>query len=362
MAPRRVLVPVADSITLRRTVAYAVQSALEATDGPVELHLVAAITYVSDTPGIEEDLEDAEALLDDAAAWAREDAGDAAEGRFEVVTAVTGVDEYLFSPRDFSTRFSNYVEAHDVDLLVLDPEYDPGAGAPMVPPIESHLRSLGVPFEEASVEPATRRGQLVGQASLSRYVVLFGVSIVFYLLLGDPTYWFDWVTGAAVAGIVTITFSHVTFADPPTGRRSPVRTLRFVLYVPYLLWEIVKANVAVALVILRPSMPIEPQLVRFRARVGGGLPTLALANSITLTPGTLTVQANDQNLLVHCLITDARDDLIDGGLERGVRYVFYGREATQLSSPRDRDEYAIEAGAGTDDRGADEAGKGVEEP
>jgi multicomponent Na+:H+ antiporter subunit E len=53
------------------------------------------------------------------------------------------------------------------------------------------------------------------------------------------------------------------------------------------------------------------------------------------------VRANDRDLVVHTLITGAREDRFDGGLEREVSFVFYGREAAGIPSPRERDEAEI---------------------
>ncbi|MDL5363739.1 monovalent cation/H+ antiporter subunit E [Halalkalicoccus sp. NIPERK01] len=340
MATERVLVPVERSLTLRRTVGYAVESARTA-EGSVELHFVVAVTDDERTPGGRESIEAAESLLDRVRAWTDEDLG---EERVPVETAVVGTDRYLFSPRDYADRLAEYVREHDVDRVLIDPEYRPGSSAPMLRPLEHRLREHGIAYEEAPVEPRTRRGRLVTPGGASRFVALFALSFGFYLLMGDPTYWFDLVTGATTGLIVAFTLDHVAFSRPPSVRRTPRRALRFAVYVPYLLFEIVKANVAVSLVILRPSMPIQPRLTRVRSAVRGGLPLTTLANSITLTPGTLTVRADDRDLVVHTLITDAREDLFDGGLERAVRFVFYGRSAAGIPSPEERGDTEIIGG------------------
>ena len=216
-------------------------------------------------------------------------------------------------------------------------------------------RVRDIPFSDAAAnirvgaDWAARNGfageAVIGETEdFDRLFATFWISYGFYLVLGDPTYWFDLVTGAAVAGIVAVSLAQVTFTVPLDRVQSPIRVVRFAIYVPYLLWEIVKANIAVSAVILRPSMPIEPSLSRVNSRVRGGLPLTALANSITLTPGTLTVRATNQELLVHSLITDARDDLFDGGLERGIRFVFYGRDAAAIPSPRERDDAEVVGG------------------
>ncbi|MFC6906097.1 monovalent cation/H+ antiporter subunit E [Halalkalicoccus tibetensis] len=332
MATDRVLVPIEQSVTLRRTVAYAVDSVRES-DGAAELHFVAAVTDDDQTPTGRAAIEDAESLLDRIRAWVHEDGGES----IPIETAVVGTDRYLFSPRDYADRLAEYADEHAIDRAIIDPEYRPGASAPMLRPIEHRLEEHGLTYEEAPVSPATRRDQFVTAGGASRFLTLFLISFGFYLVLGDPTYWFDLVTGTVSGLIVAITLSHVTFPSAPTASRSPIRTLRFfVLYVPYLLFEIVKSNILIAAVILRPSMPIEPRLTRVRMTIPGGLPLTALANSITLTPGTLTVRADDQDLIVHALIPETREGLFEGSLERAVRFVFYGRAGARIPSPEER--------------------------
>jgi multicomponent Na+:H+ antiporter subunit E len=112
-------------------------------------------------------------------------------------------------------------------------------------------------------------------------------------------------------------------------------------YVPYLLYEITKANLQVAAVILHPRLPIAPRMTRLESAVWGSLPVTTLANSITLTPGTLTVRVEGRNLLVHSLVPASREGLFDGSLERAVRFVFYGRRAMSIASPRERGDAAV---------------------
>ncbi|WP_440767307.1 monovalent cation/H+ antiporter subunit E [Natronorubrum sp. DTA7] len=342
MAVERVLVPLSDTVTVRQTVGYAVQSGLERGD-ELECHLVVALPHEADLIEGQQETDAAEDLLSKVANWVREDAGSAS---VTVETTLLGTDEYLFGPRDFADSFDDYAREHDIDLVVLDPEYQPGATAQLLQSIERELDAVGLAYDEAPVERPARHERLVGDGTerFDRLFALFWISYGFYLILGDPTYWFDLVTGAAVAGIVSISLAHITFTFPLDRVQSPLRTLRFGLYIPYLIWEIVKANLAISIVILRPSLPIDPTMTRIDTRVRGGLPLLALANSITLTPGTLTVRADDQRLIVHTLIPSARDDLFDGALERAVRFVFHGRKAAAIASPRERGDTEILGG------------------
>ena len=338
MADKRLLVPLSESVTVRQTVGYAVRTAMSES---AELHFVVAVPYDGDVPGGQRDVEGGRRLLERALAWATEDADGSCP---PVETAMLGRDELLFGPRDYAQAFAAYAEAHDVDHVILDPEFQPGVTAPMLQPLERELEAVGLVYEEAPVERPARHERLVGRASAGRFISMFGISLGFYLVIGDLFYWFDWVTGIAVGLIVAVTLSQVTFTTAPTFPQSPIRVVRFSLYVPYLVFEIVKANLAISLVILHPRMPIDPKMTRVNARVRSGLPLLALANSITLTPGTLTVRANDQRLVVHTLIASAREDLFDGSLERAIRFVFYGREAAATATPRQRGDTEIIGG------------------
>lgn len=78
----------------------------------------------------------------------------------------------------------------------------------------------------------------------------------------------------------------------------------FLLYVPWLLWEVVKANIEIALIIINPKMPIQPQVIQFQKPMASPISHVTLANSITLTPGTITVDVQDGLYTVHA-ITDS---------------------------------------------------------
>jgi multicomponent Na+:H+ antiporter subunit E len=359
VSDNRLLVPVAESSTLRQTVEYAVETVL---NGPGDAYVRFIYVHTPDRTLAESADPDAEAypeaeqaaeLLQRISVWATEDAGSESD-RLVIETDQVGQDRYLFGPEDLAAQFATEVEGHSIDRLVLDPEYDPGIGAPLLHPLEYELsRYEALQVEQAPVTSRTRRSPLVVRSTPVRVGSLFFVSFLFYQLLAGQLYWFDLVTGAMSATIVAVGLSRVTFHKDPTAS-SVGRVVRLVIYAPYLLYEILKANVLVAGVILHPRLPIEPRLTRVRSAVWGAIPVTTLANSITLTPGTLTVRVEGRTLTVHTLVVPAREDLFDGGLERAVRFVFYGREAMGLSSPRERGDTEIlqpsdqsDGGAGT---------------
>jgi multicomponent Na+:H+ antiporter subunit E len=150
----------------------------------------------------------------------------------------------------------------------------------------------------------------------------FLVSFGFYLALGDPTKPFDLATGAISAAVVAALLSRVAFErDPSTA--SVGRFLRATVFLPWLLVAVVRANLAMAVVVLDPRLPIDPAVVRIPAPQGR-LARALLANSITLTPGTLTVEVTDEELVVHALTTHTRADLLSGDIARAVNYVMTG--------------------------------------
>lgn len=334
MPEAELCVPLARTLTARQTVDYAVDIA-----GNGTVHFVVALSAERGTPEGDAERERARELLDQARAWAHEDMG--RDSELTIHTDILGEEGYLFGPEDYADTLGRYAADHGIDRVIIDPEYWVDSVGPMLASFEATLEATGVTVEEAPVHRPARHERLTSAPSPVKMVTLFFISYGFYLVLGDPTYWFDLLTGAAAAGLVAVTLGNVTFARPPQYPGSIYRTARFAAYVPYLTAEIIRANIAIAIVILHPRLPIDPAMTRIDAKVAGGLPLLALANSITLTPGTLTVRANDQRLLVHTLIRDARTDLFGGRLERAVRFVFYGRRYARIPTPEERGDAEI---------------------
>jgi multicomponent Na+:H+ antiporter subunit E len=359
---RDVLVPVGRSETLRRTVTDAVERAHEAaveTGERATVHFV----YPARWRSFETErgnVDAADSLLERTLIWGEEDLDELlAEDAPETVTfesAIVGTNEYVFSPGDFADVVGRYAEANGVGRIVVDPSFRPGGSAPLLRSFEAELAARGFDVLEAPVTRQTRRSLPLTDIGLADFSVVFAASLLFYFALGgwhvtDP---YELVTGVATAGVVTLTLASVSLKGGVPGVREVGATLlRFGAYTPILLWEVAKANVALAYVVLHPRLPIDPRVVEFDAAVWGDMPVTTLANSITLTPGTLTVDVSRQQFLVHALIPDAEDDLMEGTLERLVRFVFYGRESARIPSPLERrydgdDEDDPDAGDGSD--------------
>jgi len=101
---------------------------------------------------------------------------------------------------------------------------------------------------------------------------------------------------------------------------SPRRLLAALAYVPYMIYAIVKANLDVARRVIDPRLPIRPGIVRIRTRLRNPMARMVLANSITLTPGTLTLDIQGDDLFIHWV------DVETGDVEQATREIAAGFE------------------------------------
>jgi multicomponent Na+:H+ antiporter subunit E len=111
---------------------------------------------------------------------------------------------------------------------------------------------------------------------------------------------------------------------PPGTHPTNVLPLRFLGYIPWLIWQIIVSSLHVAYVVLHPKMPIQPRLLRFDTSFPHVLAQLTLATSITLTPGTVTLDVDNDEFLVHALTdTSAKGLEPQGGpMHRRVAALF----------------------------------------
>jgi len=123
---------------------------------------------------------------------------------------------------------------------------------------------------------------------------------------------------ASVLTVLAISHRMDRIADAP---RLYTLGLRPLAYAPWLFWEIVKSNAAVARLILDPALPIAPRVVRVPALQKTPLGQTFFANSITLTPGTLSLEVGEGSILVHALTEESAQGVLDGEMNRRVAHL-----------------------------------------
>ena len=99
---------------------------------------------------------------------------------------------------------------------------------------------------------------------------------------------------------------------------APRFGLRLIGFWAWLAKEVVRSSIEVARLVLDPRLPISPQIVEFQAAASHPVDQAILGNSITLTPGTLTLDVHRGILKVHCLTQEGADALMSGEMDRRV--------------------------------------------
>ena len=148
-------------------------------------------------------------------------------------------------------------------------------------------------------------------------IILF----VFWTLLSGKFDAFHLTLGVICSIIVAYFFHDLLFANVRAGDIVTV-IWRFILYIPWLLYQILLSNIHVASLVLKPKMPIDPHVIKFKTKLETDISLVALANSITLTPGTITMDIKDGVFYVHALSQKVADDLNTGEMEDKVAHIF----------------------------------------
>ena len=141
----------------------------------------------------------------------------------------------------------------------------------------------------------------------------------------------EFVVIGAISAIIAVALSERLFHGTHEGffSSAPSKPLWFVgvaarllLYIPWISYQIVSSNLHVVYLVLHPRMPISPTLVEFDTTLTSETAQVILAQSITLTPGTVTVDASNGKFLIHCLSRKTRQGIEDGDIQTKVAKIF----------------------------------------
>lgn len=162
---------------------------------------------------------------------------------------------------------------------------------------------------------------------ISRLLVLrFAALYGFWLVLSGRFQTKYLTMGVVCALLVTLFTVDLVQPDRPRTRRrqfSPlVATWRSLAYFVWLLWSIVEANLQVAYLVLQPRLNVRPGLLCFTTKLRSRTGHIILTNSITLTPGTITVDFKDGVYTIHALAPEAAQSLIDAKMQSKIEHIF----------------------------------------
>jgi multicomponent Na+:H+ antiporter subunit E len=155
--------------------------------------------------------------------------------------------------------------------------------------------------------------------SLKSYLVLTGVLFLLWVLLSGSLAAEELIAGMVVAIVAAMATSRIElFNGIKLELYAPVALVK---YLVHFVVALVRANLDMARRVLTPALPLHPEIVEVQTQLQSDLGRLLLANSITLTPGTLTIDVKDNRLLVHWV-----DSRAGTNLEQATRAIAAGFE------------------------------------
>lgn len=146
------------------------------------------------------------------------------------------------------------------------------------------------------------------------YFILACIFALFWMLLSGHTGILLLTLGLVSIILVTWLVSRMDRND-----NTPIRMLfsiKFLSYLVWLIWQVIVTNLDVVKRIWNPSLPIKPATRKIKVSIKDPLLKTIYANSITLTPGTVTTEVGEDYFIVHALNAEGLDELEEGDMER----------------------------------------------
>jgi len=148
-----------------------------------------------------------------------------------------------------------------------------------------------------------------------RFCLIFAVLLSIWLLLSGKFDGFH--VGWGVLGAAALAGLSVRRA-----MATPFPLLRFLVFIPWQLWQIFISNLRVARLVLTPGLPIRSRVLRKPPRLKDPRALTLLGCAITLTPGTLTIDVTDDHMIIHALDDASADDIDAGVMAAKIQGVF----------------------------------------
>ena len=161
---------------------------------------------------------------------------------------------------------------------------------------------------------------------LKNFFYLFSFLIAIWLTLTTTFQWQELSVGIFISFVLALFLNknYLKLGLPPISIK---RIIFFILYISVLFIEIVKANLDVAYRIIHPKMPIKPGIIIIKTKLKQDIAKTILANSITLTPGTFTLDIKGDELLIHWIYVHSENKkeatrIIGQKFEKYLKVVF----------------------------------------
>ncbi|MEB4591724.1 Na+/H+ antiporter subunit E [Candidatus Thiothrix sp. Deng01] len=159
-----------------------------------------------------------------------------------------------------------------------------------------------------------------GKSKGRNVIIMFATLMLFWLMLNGKLDTDVLIVGAAISLIIALSYRNgLSFFTE--FRFTPAAIVAGFCYYGYFFKELFKSNFKLAAIVLTPSLPLNPAIVKVRTKLKTRMGRLMLANSITLTPGTLSVELEGEWLYVHWVRMEADD------IEEATAHIVSGFES-----------------------------------
>jgi len=141
---------------------------------------------------------------------------------------------------------------------------------------------------------------------MKKTVSAFVVFYVLWLVLAGINLQ-ELIAGAVVSLVLAVVLGNVVNYELNVG--TILTAVKFtVMYIPLFIWKLILANFQMAKIVLSPVLPINPGFVVIKTGLTKDIAKLSLANSITLTPGTLSIDVDEDEVLIHWVDVQGEDE------------------------------------------------------
>jgi multicomponent Na+:H+ antiporter subunit E len=163
-------------------------------------------------------------------------------------------------------------------------------------------------------------------SKIGRYILTLVSLFILWILLTSTLAWDELTVGFIFSAFIAL-FTWNRFTRKGFSGITFKKVAYSLFYISIFFWEMFKANFDVAYRVLHPKMPIKPGIVQIKTDLKSDIAKLILGNSITLTPGTLTVEIIEDNLLIHWINVKDEDikkatDIIGKRFEKYLKVIF----------------------------------------
>lgn len=154
------------------------------------------------------------------------------------------------------------------------------------------------------------------------FITIFVIFYIMWIILSGHFDIFHLTIGIICCGGVSF-FAYRLWFKKNVSFKSLLKTIiQLIMYIPWLAYQIILANFHVAYLILHPKMPIEPEIIELKTFLKKDISLTTFGNSITLTPGTITCDIEQNKIYVHTLSKKAKESLMSGVMEKKIAKIY----------------------------------------